>query len=122
MGYYLGVSVVYGVAWDDAPGSVYEGGDEGEGRHPIEIGRPVYGDRLCWGQHGHFGEPCWHLEVCEALSGEQQSRYGYRVRWEEPDVDEILRWDAWIIDYLTGLGLTPEQIPAPGWLALGEFG
>lgn len=121
MGYYLGVTVVYGVAWTDMPEQCFPVEGEGDSAESIEDGEPVYGGRLCWGRHGHFGDPCRHLEVCEAPSGETQSAHGSRVPWEVPDADDVVRWDAWIIDYCLSLGMTPEQIPEPGWLALGEF-
>lgn len=123
MGYYLGVTVVYGVAWTDAPAEAYPTQGEGDSEEHVEDGEPVYGGRLTWGRHGlTLGDPCRHLEVCEAPSGEDQSLFGIRIPWEEPDASDVLKWDGWIIDYCMSLGMTPEQIPAPGWLALAEWG
>ena len=123
MGYYLGVTVVYGVAWGDAPEQCYPVKGEGDSEEHVEDGETVYGGRLSWGRHGYLSGPAQrHLAVCEAPSGEPQGDFAVRVPWEEPDADDVIRWDAWIIDYLMQLGVPTEQIPAPGWLALGDFG
>jgi hypothetical protein len=120
MGYYLGVSVVYGVAWDDPPEQIWTVGDVEEGR--AVYGDAVYGDRLRWATHGYFENPGWHLEVCEAPGSESQGAYAERIPWEEPDAEHVIKWDAWIIDYLMKLDVPPGRIPAPGWLALASWG
>jgi hypothetical protein len=123
MGMYLDVVVVYGVAWGDAPAECYPEYPEGheyEGNQ-IDTGEAVYGGRLVWATHGNHYDGR-HLEVCEAPSGEFQGSFAARVLWEEIDVDDMVKWDGWIIGYLTSLGLAPERIPTPGWLAVASFG
>lgn len=123
MGYYLSVDVVYGVAWGDAPAECYPEYPEDHqyAGELVETGDAVYDGRLVWSTHGNHYDGR-HLEVCEAPGGEFQSNYAHRVKWEETDVDDMVKWDGWIIDYLTSLGLTPDQIPTPGWLAVASFG
>lgn len=123
MGYYLGVYVVYGVAWDDPPEQCYPVDVYDNVAVAVEDGETVHGGRLTWGRHGYLSGPAQrYLAVCEAPSGEPQGDFAVRVPWEEPDADDMIRWDAWIIDYLMQLGVPPGRIPAPGWLALGDFG
>ena len=124
MGYYLGVTVAYGVAWQDTPAACFPSKGDGDGEEHVEDGEPVFHGRLNWGRHGYLmgHSPGRHLTVCEAPSGQSQSSFALRVPWEEPDAEEVVRWDAWIIDYCLSLGMAPEQIPAPGWLALADFG
>lgn len=120
MGMYLDVNVIYGVAWGSnavLAGAYPEAGDE-----LVEDGEPVYGGRLSWGSHGMtLGEPDRYLAVCRPYDGSgQQGRYAERVPCETTDVDDMILWDSWIIDYCTSLGIELDR--APGWLAIASFG
>lgn len=123
MGMYLDVNVVYGVAWsaDACPSACFPETEDGEDL--VEDGEAVYGGRLVWGSHGYTNgsAPERHLAVVDAPSGKAQGRYAERVP-SSRDLDTRIEWDAWIIDYLSTLGVPVDKIPVPGWLALGSFG